>query len=208
MSLSSRQIEAYSRQIILREFSGASQEKLLASCVQIEGYGLAAQTAATYLAGAGIGTLHVAPEISEPGIFAPLAERSEDTRIELAAPTQSPDVLILTTPSPAPNRARLGVVIIEQNPLGETHLTRLPAAGFALACPACVPREENGATIDPAGAAIAGSLAALTAIRWITERSADELPSRQTLRQGGSTFSDNQLEPIRPCNGPLPAAIS
>ncbi len=44
MSLTNRQIEAYSRQIILRDFSAASQERLLAASIEIHGHGIAGQT--------------------------------------------------------------------------------------------------------------------------------------------------------------------
>ena len=58
MSLTDRQIEAYSRQLILQEYSGAAQERLLAARIEITGHGLAAQTAASYLAGAGVASLY------------------------------------------------------------------------------------------------------------------------------------------------------
>lgn len=58
--LSDTQIERYSRQILIPEFGGAGQERLLAGCVVVRGATVAAETAATYLAAAGVGQLMVA----------------------------------------------------------------------------------------------------------------------------------------------------
>ncbi len=57
MGLTEKQIERYSRQIILREVGGAGQEKLLGSKVLIIGAGGLGAPAALYLAGAGVGTI-------------------------------------------------------------------------------------------------------------------------------------------------------
>ena len=60
MPLDERQIERYSRQIILPEIGGRGQERLLASVVVLAGGGDLLATAARYLAGAGVGTLRCA----------------------------------------------------------------------------------------------------------------------------------------------------
>ncbi len=57
MSLNDIQIERYSRQILLPEVGGKGQEKLLASKVLIIGAGGLGSPVASYLAGAGVGTL-------------------------------------------------------------------------------------------------------------------------------------------------------
>lgn len=65
MSLSDRQIERYSRQIVLPEIGGRGQEALLGSAAAVIGTGGAAETAAFYLAGAGVGNIDLFPGSSE-----------------------------------------------------------------------------------------------------------------------------------------------
>jgi molybdopterin/thiamine biosynthesis adenylyltransferase len=60
MALSDRQIERYSRQIILPEVGGRGQARLLAAVMTLAGSGTLAATAARYLAGAGVGELRLA----------------------------------------------------------------------------------------------------------------------------------------------------
>lgn len=59
MSLNDIQIERYSRQILLPDVGGKGQEKLLAAKVLIIGAGGLGSPVASYLAGAGVGTLGI-----------------------------------------------------------------------------------------------------------------------------------------------------
>ncbi len=59
--LSDAQVERYSRQIVLPEVGGRGQERILASCVSIQGGGEAARTCASYLAAAGVGQVTSEP---------------------------------------------------------------------------------------------------------------------------------------------------
>jgi molybdopterin/thiamine biosynthesis adenylyltransferase len=65
MALSDRQIERYSRQIILPEIGGRGQERLLASVMVVAGSGALMATTARYLAGAGVGELRLASAESD-----------------------------------------------------------------------------------------------------------------------------------------------
>ena len=79
MTLSTEQIERYSRQVILPEVGGRGQERLLAATVSVGGVGPAATTAALLLGRAGIGTLVV------PDGLGPLPELSPDCRVRRSA---------------------------------------------------------------------------------------------------------------------------
>jgi molybdopterin-synthase adenylyltransferase len=63
--LTERQIERYSRQIILPEIGGRGQERLLSSAAAVVGAGDTARIAAIYLAAAGVGTLGIDGELAD-----------------------------------------------------------------------------------------------------------------------------------------------
>jgi molybdopterin-synthase adenylyltransferase len=62
MSLSDQEIERYSRQLVLPEWSGAAQERLKGATAIVIGAGALGSPAATYLAAAGIGRLGIVDE--------------------------------------------------------------------------------------------------------------------------------------------------
>jgi adenylyltransferase/sulfurtransferase len=87
MSLSDSELERYSRQLVLPEWSGAAQERLRAATVIVVGAGALGSPAATYLAAAGVGriglvdqdavelsNLHRQPLHFTPDLGAPKAE--------------------------------------------------------------------------------------------------------------------------------------
>ena len=59
MQLSPAQQERYARHLILDDFGGEGQERLLAAAVRVRGSGAAALWAARYLAASGVGDLTV-----------------------------------------------------------------------------------------------------------------------------------------------------
>ncbi|MEA2492717.1 MAG: molybdopterin-synthase adenylyltransferase [Thermoleophilaceae bacterium] len=59
MTLNEREVERYSRQLVLQEWSGATQERLKAATAIVIGAGALGSPAATYLACAGVGRIGV-----------------------------------------------------------------------------------------------------------------------------------------------------
>ena len=62
MTLSASELERYSRQLVLPEWSGEAQERLKAASAIVVGVGALGSPAATYLAAAGIGRLGIVDE--------------------------------------------------------------------------------------------------------------------------------------------------
>ncbi len=198
LSLSERQIEIWSRQIILPELGGRGQERLLAGRIRLLGTDLAAATAATYLAGAGIGTLEVEASLLSASPFAPLDDRIPGIRI-VTSPQEAPaDILLCSAPVaqllPA---ARLGSLVIDQEADGTTSLLLLPRGGAA--CLQCAVRPAQATPSDVAAASMAGSLAALVATRWLAEIQQETDCLRWVLAPEAPTWEFAPLATQVPC---------
>src|SRR5438477_11735736 len=59
MSLSDSDLERYSRQLVLAEWSGAAQARLKSASVMVVGAGALGSPALAYLAGAGVGRIGI-----------------------------------------------------------------------------------------------------------------------------------------------------
>jgi adenylyltransferase/sulfurtransferase len=212
VKLSDAQIELYSRQIILRELGGRGQARLLAGRVLLAGEGFAARAALSYLAGAGIGEIHLLrPSASEPGRdapFAPADERSPDVRIEVRPAERGADLDRFDVAIVVRGRTgeealrldgcpRLGTVCVGPGD-GGVDLLLLPRAApgcFACTADAGAPGSPHEvATGDTAArhwgggeASLgqAGAMAALAACRWIAGIG-DETQARALVLPGGS----------------------
>jgi hypothetical protein len=62
MSLTETQIRRYARQLVMKEFTGAAQERLLKSRVLVYGSGPSMELCVLYLAAAGVGAVHVSAQ--------------------------------------------------------------------------------------------------------------------------------------------------
>lgn len=217
MRLTDAQIERYSRQILLREVGGTGQTALLAARVLITGGGAAFDTATTYLAGAGVGTLDLlsGPASSASGLlaFAPAAARNVEIRVRrfddpVAITLDDYDVVLVladrtaTGPLPPRGRATCGSVVLHEDAAARLSLAVVPARH---GCVACVgPGREE--TIRPATTrcemtshASAGALAALAACRWILGLERAEEPRRLALGDDDATWVDEPLSSRPPC---------
>jgi molybdopterin-synthase adenylyltransferase len=102
VTLSDQELERYSRQLILPEWSGAAQERLKAASAIVVGAGALGSPAATYLAAAGVGRIGVvdddAVELSnlnrQPLHFSPDISllKADNARVKLSA--LNPDVIV------------------------------------------------------------------------------------------------------------------
>jgi adenylyltransferase/sulfurtransferase len=106
MSLSESELERYSRQLVLPEWSGAAQEALKAATVIVVGAGALGSPAATYLAAAGVGRIGIVDsdtvELSnlhrQPIHYTPDIERQKAENAALKLGLLNPEVVIDTYP--------------------------------------------------------------------------------------------------------------
>src|SRR3954447_12263558 len=118
MTLSDAELERYSRQLVLPEWSGAAQERLKAASAIVVGAGALASPVALYLAAAGVGrigvvdhdavelsnlnrqTLHFSPDVS--------LLKADNAKVKLSA--LNPDVLIESYPARLDDRNAAAIV--------------------------------------------------------------------------------------------------
>jgi adenylyltransferase/sulfurtransferase len=222
--LSDAQVELYSRQIILRELGGVGQRRLLEARLLVLGEGAAYETALTYLAGAGVGTLvALGPAPGEEPTrlpFAPLATRNPDCRLHptaaAAPPLDSPrdgyDVVLsladagLGPPAPPTPAPRLGTIAVRARG-GAVEIALLPRGAGCLAC--LVGRDDASSPASPGVAqlAAAGALAALACCRWLADLASDEAPRALRLDPDGTTWHEAIPERRAICPHGCPAPV-
>lgn len=188
MVLSDRQIERYSRQIILPEVGGRGQERLLASVVVVAGAGDLTATAARYLAGAGIGELRLDGADSDrlgrelralnPDV-AVRAGRADSTATVVVAA----DLAVEAFDDCARRTRALGVPLLAAAARGSEGWLYVDAAGGG--CAGCAARSARGqppddraAPLAPIAAGVLGSLLALAALELALGRSSPTPPLR------------------------------
>jgi len=218
--LTDRQIERYSRQILLREVGGTGQKALLAARVLAIGSGTALETALSYLTGSGVGTLDVLRDAAPAGVsvppFAPLHSRNADVQLgepDRARTTAASYDLIVVLPGdvvgPAlaaslpPGEPRTGSVALRTDARGRLGLAIVPIAAGCLACRAMGSERQSAMPAPaPPGVAVhasAGALAALVVCRWLL--GLDPAPAARALLldADGVTWRDEPLATRTPC---------
>ncbi|HZP43226.1 MAG TPA: hypothetical protein VFD84_17190 [Candidatus Binatia bacterium] len=219
MSLRDRQVDLYSRQIILRELGGTGQRKLLSARCALAGGGPALATVATYLAGAGVGRIDLRRDARAPRAatepdamaWAELATRSPDVALGVIEPdaTRSAtyDAVVLADVAESARAVldglgfpRRGEVAIRRGgsavdlliaPRGDGCLACLAVAGEPsdARSPEAAPR-GGGAGYDTIALALAGAMAALVVCRWVAEIEPDRAARALRLAPGDAAWRD------------------
>jgi hypothetical protein len=185
MALSDRQIERYSRQIIVPGVGGYGQQRLLAATLAIGGAMAAIETPLAYLVGAGVGTIFVESADGLPidsSLIDDLRELNPDSRV-----TPMPelpgriDLTMLLIGSGADlELARLAIDRSEGGPLMLVRLDPPPriAVLSSSPCPSCAVPDLLGRFGSRAESAeLVAMLATAEAIRMLAGQ-AQPLPSR------------------------------
>lgn len=204
MALTEEQIEQYSRQIILPELGGVGQKRLLAARALLTGPGIAFECAATYLVGAGLGSIDHEGVADRVG-FAHLTERNLD--VSLAPAPSSVDLgeydVLLSFADPIATtlhgHARRGEIRTLADEHG-IHIDVVPATVGCLACgaaPSCEPAAPR--EID---ALQAGAMAALVALLLAAEIRPEPVAKRLSLAHDAPTWSETPPGPTASCSRP------
>lgn len=157
--LDERQIERYTRQILLADVGPSGQRRLLAARVEIRGTGEASRLCAAWLAGAGIGHLSLpdAPLGEDP-----LVVRNPDCRLETGA-LGSADVRLGV--GRLPGRPRTGCALLwARSSADSITWSRLGRRRGCESCRTALPGEGNAVV---AHATLVSSLLATETIRLL-----------------------------------------
>jgi hypothetical protein len=171
--LTDDQIDRYSRQIVVPEIGGRGQERLLRAEVAIEGGGDAALVCASYLAGAGLGSLSlggVDPRC-ELGDVLGLETRNPDCRV-LRAPVQ-PSVMIVI--GQVPPRFPREVAVLWGTTNGDWLRRAYLPPGRG--CAPCLSNLAGRRPPEESFPQILGAVLALDALRTLLELSPNEPPT-------------------------------
>jgi hypothetical protein len=183
--LSDSQIDRYSRQIVLSEIGGRGQERLLRAEVAIQGCGDAALVCATYLAGAGVGTLSLSGIKPRDGL---------GNALDLV--TRNPDCLLVREPRQPSVTILLGGDVPDGFPSaspvvwGATsgHCVRTVHFPAGHACASCLRELAGGQSADEASPQILGTVLAVEALRALLELSPNDCASLVEIDVSRATY--------------------
>ncbi len=182
MALTNRQIERYSRQLIVKDFGGIAQERLLAARVLLLG-DYADTGVLAYLAGAGVGHLDLRADLdraASANLIARMRDLNPDSIVRVVSESRGfaefDLALILANDEAMLDQAR---TLCDRRTNGADHfgiiLARLdmpPRIAVIPRCPPCPQCTSAGDLLGPVGAradnaGFVASLAALEAIKLL-----------------------------------------
>jgi hypothetical protein len=181
MALTNRQIERYSRQIIVDKFGGVAQERLLASRVLLIANHADAETVLAYLVGAGVGNicLHANLDLAARDlIIGRMRDRNSDSAVvigDAAAPDMTNVDLAIAIVGDEAALARVPAVYdrLSDSALVIARLDVPAKLAVIPSRPPCLQCAKAGELLAPAGpradtAGFVAMLAALEAIKLLT----------------------------------------
>jgi hypothetical protein len=172
--LSDAQIDRYSRQIVLSEIGGRGQERLLRAEVAIEGGGDAAFVCASYLAGAGVGTLSLGGIQPCARLAHALDPETRNPDCRLVREPRQPSVMIVIGRRVPPSFPS-GSAVIWGAAGGECLRRAYLPAGRA--CAPCLRDVASRQSPEESFPQILGTVLALEVLRTLLEFSPDDRSS-------------------------------
>lgn len=178
--LSDAQIDRYSRQIVLAEIGGRGQQRLLATQLRLAGRGPLLDAAARYLAGAGIGALHL--DAGQAGLAAALRALNDDVTVGAGGTGDglaivAADLAADELAAQARRASAAGVPLIAAGRAGAGGwLLRGPGCAACAAHAAGRRAAEDAAPLAAVADGVLGSLAALAAVTLALGRPAPGAP--------------------------------